>query len=136
MVEKVMRDMLATPTRWHGSPDYPHITWPGGHICGECGMDVSALTAAAEEARRKEAARIAREAELLTMTTEERDRDEWERVVRKRLQSTLYALSEGYSFTWTAPGVFGVPGQPESLQVRHAGQPWRPGGSKEAGHDD
>ena len=43
LIEKAMRDMWNAPTRWHGSPDYPHITWPGGHVCGECGADVSAL---------------------------------------------------------------------------------------------
>jgi hypothetical protein len=45
-IEKVMQDMWNTPTRWHGSAANPHITWPGGHICGECGEDVSMLLAA------------------------------------------------------------------------------------------
>lgn len=56
----------------------------------------------------------------------EAGRSAWIEGVRERLQSAVYAASSGYGWSWTAPGVFGVPGLPESLQVRHAGQPWRP----------
>lgn len=43
MIEKAMRDMWSTSTRWHGTSSNPHITWPGGHTCGECGADMTAL---------------------------------------------------------------------------------------------
>jgi hypothetical protein len=53
-------------------------------------------------------------------------RSAWIEAVRERLQSAVYAASNGFGWSWTAPGVLGVPGQPESLQVRDARQLWRP----------
>lgn len=53
-------------------------------------------------------------------------RSAWIESVRERLQSAVYAVDNGYGWSWEAPGVFGVPGLPEQVQVRDATQPWRP----------
>lgn len=58
----------------------------------------------------------------------EAGRSAWIESVRERLQSAVYAADNGYVWSWEAPGVFGVPGLPEQVQVRDATQPWRPGG--------
>lgn len=55
-------------------------------------------------------------------------RSAWIKTVRERLQSAVYAADSGYGWSWETPGVLGVPGQPEGVQVRDARQLWRPGG--------
>lgn len=57
---------------------------------------------------------------------QEAGRSAWIEGVRERLQSAAYAASNGFGWSWTAPGVFGVPGQPEWLEVRDARRLWRP----------
>lgn len=100
MVERTMRSMFAAPPRWHGTPRNPHITWPGGSICGECGADVAALAAADAAHARKQAAEHAWEVSLRFLTPEERDRAEWERSVRERLDEALAHLASGLDATW------------------------------------
>jgi hypothetical protein len=63
---------------------------------------------------------------------QEAGRSAWIETMRERLQSAVYAASNGYGWSWTAPGEFGVPGQPERLQARDARQLWRPEGEPDA----
>jgi hypothetical protein len=66
------------------------------------------------------------ERQFVRSAWQEAGRSAWIECVRERLQSAVYAASNGYGWSWTAPGVFGVPGLPESLQLQDATQPWRP----------
>lgn len=100
LIERAVRNLFNAPPRWHGTPQNPHITWPGGNICGECGADVAALAAADAAHARKKAAEHAWEVSLRFLTAEERDRAEWERSVRERLDEALLHLANGLDATW------------------------------------
>lgn len=114
MIEQTMRDMWSCHP--FGAPQFSWWRRPPRRL--------NLFPLRGEPARRRERS-----------AWQEAGRSAWIEGVRERLQSAAYAASNGYSFTWTGPGVFGVPGLPEGLQVQHAGQPWRPGGSEETVHD-
>lgn len=46
------------------------------------------------------------------------DRAEWTAQVGRRLASALHGIATGRVWSWETPNVYGVPGQPESLQIR------------------
>jgi len=107
MVEKAMRDMWNYPPRPSEPSPWRCVVHPGEWV------DAAGCPACCRIGRQRA------------------DRRDWIESVRERLQSAVYAASNGYVWSWTAPGVFGVPGLPETLQVRHEGQPWRPTDGKE-----
>ena len=47
------------------------------------------------------------------------DRALWMNDVAERLHSAIYAIERRYEWQWENPGVYGVPGLPECVQVRY-----------------
>lgn len=99
LIERAVQNLFNAPPRWHGTPRNPHVTWPGGNICGECGADMAVLAEADAAHARKKAAEHA-EISLRFLTAEERERAEWEKSVRERLDEALLHLANGLNAKW------------------------------------